>query len=241
MFKFFKKTPIIEFYCHPDLEGIIPEPKPASKYIAEWYKKIPAFIPNTRDAFGANPMTAKKCIPMLDAMTLGYVMPLCADLGIITDKGCTQIHITNPPGLKVAESHRLDQIGGAKAPGAPADPIKFVNYWIIKTAPGWSTLFLPLINDIHNKDFTCLSALVDTDAYHKEINFPAIWHTKNFDAILPAGTPLVVAIPIKRNTFKKEPVVRTMTRKEFKRVDDIKKMQTTRLHVYTQELREPRK
>ena len=65
MFKFFKKTPIIEFYCHPDLEGIIPEPKPASKYIAEWYKKIPAFIPNTRDAFGANPMTAKKCIPML--------------------------------------------------------------------------------------------------------------------------------------------------------------------------------
>ena len=32
-----------------------------------------------------------------------------------------------------------------------------------------------------------------------------------------------------------------MTRKEFKRVDDIKKMQTTRLHVYTQELREPRK
>ena len=112
---------------------------------------------------------------------------------------------------------------------------------MIKTAPGWSTLFLPLINDIHNKNFTCLSALVDTDTYHKEINFPAIWHTKNFDDILPAGTPLVVAIPIKRNTFKKEPIIRTMTRQEFKRVDNIKKMQSTRRHVYTQELREPRK
>ena len=241
MFNIFKKTPIIEFYCHPDLEGTIPEPKPASKYIAEWYKKIPAFIPGSRDSFGANAMTAKKCFPMLDAMTLGYVIPLCADLNIITDAGCTKIDVTNPPGLKVAEFHGLDQIGGAKAPGAPADPIKFINYWVIKTAPGWSTLFLPLINDIHNKNFTCLSALVDTDTYHKEINFPAIWHTKNFDDILPAGAPLVVAIPIKRNTFKKEPVVRTMTRKEFKRIDIIKKMQDTRRHVYTQELRDPRK
>ena len=32
-----------------------------------------------------------------------------------------------------------------------------------------------------------------------------------------------------------------MTRKEFKRIDDINKMQRTRRHVYTQELREPRK
>lgn len=241
MFNIFKKTPIIEFYCHPDLQGIIPEPKPASKYIAEWYKKIPAFVPEERDPYGGIGMTAKKCLPMLDAMTLGFVIPLCADVNIITDATCEKIHITNPPKLKIAEFHSINQIGGALAPGAPAQPIKFMNYWVVKTAPGWSTLFLPLINDIHNKDFTCLSALVDTDKFPKEVHFPAIWHTKNFDDFLPAGTPLVVAIPIKRNTFKKQPVVRTMTRKEFTRINNINKMQGTRRHVYTEELRERRK
>jgi hypothetical protein len=124
----------------------------------------------------------------------------------------------------------------------PAPPVKFINHWVVKTAPGWSTLFIPLVNNsLSNPHFTCLGGLVDTDTYPKEVNFPAVWHTPNFDGHLPAGTPLVVAIPVKRDSVSRECFVRPMSDKEFKAIDDIRKQQNTRVRVYTDELREKRK
>lgn len=239
MFNIFKKKPVMEFYCHPNNYGVIPEPKPAAKYVADWFKKIPPTMPE-RDTFGAKSMTAKKCMPMLDAMSLGYVIPLQADLHVITNSDKTQIEITNPPGLKIAEFHDIKQLGERTAPGFPTAPLKFINYWVIKTKPGYSTMVMPLVNSFDN-DFTCLSGLVDTDRYPKEINFPAAWHTPNFDDIIPAGTPLVVVFPIKRSDIPSKPTIRAMSDKEYIDIDTIKKMQDTRRHVYTQELREPRK
>jgi hypothetical protein len=237
----FKQTPFIEFYTRPEFEGNVPEPKPASKFIPDWFKKIPLTIDGKRDSFGDPSMTAKRCLPMLDAMSLGYVIPLACDVHVITNNDCSIIRATNPPGMKGAEFHSLEQVGNESAPGYPAMPIKFINPWIIKTRPGWSTVILPLINRIGTEDFTCLSAVVDTDTYQKEINFPAIWHTPNFDAKLPAGTPLVVVFPIKRSNIDKKPSVRKITDKELKLVNDIKFKQESRVHVYTHELREPRK
>lgn len=241
MFSIFKKkTPIIEFYCHPNLEGIIPEPMPASKYIPDWYKKIPATLP-TKDAQNRPNLTAKKCLPMLDAMTAGYVIPLCGDLGLKSSEDCRTIEVFNPPEMRLADFHSLHQLG-PKAPGMPAPPVKFINPWIIKTAPGWSTLILPLVNSsLENPDFTCLGGLVDTDTYAKEINFPAIWHTPNFDDYIPSGTPLVVAIPVKRDSINNNYAVRPMSNQEFKDIEDIRKKQVKRVHVYTKELREKRK
>lgn len=230
----------MEFYCHPDLEGLIPEPRPAAKYIAEWFKKIPPTLPEDRDIFGASSMTAKKCMPLLDAMSLGYVIPLQADLHIKTNSDKSELQYTNPPGISICDVHTVEQLGTRSAPGFPTTPIKFINYWVIKTAPGWSTMVTPLVNSFDNH-FTCLSGLVDTDRYPKEINFPAIWHTPNFDDIVPSGTPLVVVYPIKREDVPSKPLVRKMSPVEFKEINDIKKMQDMRRHVYTKELREARK
>lgn len=242
MFNFLKKkeTPVIEFYCHPNYHGIIPEPRPANKHVPDWFKSIPPTL-KTRDHNNRDNLTAKKCMPMLDAMTLGYVIPLCGDLGVKTSDDCNQIEVFNPNEIKLAEFHNLEQLG-PKAPGMPAPPVKFINHWIIKTAPGWSTLIMPLVNNsLTNPNFTCLSGLVDTDNYPKEINFPAVWHTPNFDGYLPAGTPLVLAIPVKRDSVPRDCTVRPMTTEEFNDIEGIRKKQNTRLHVYTNELREKRK
>ena len=234
MFNFLKK-PVIEFYCHPDHEGTIPEPYPASYSMPEWFKKLPQTFEET-DNFGAPSMTAKKCFPLLDAMSLGYIIPLQGDLYVISNEDRSIVDVRNPPLLKVAEYHSLKQIGGTKGPGAPAPPVKFINNWVVKTRPGWSTLFLPLINN-DNNNFTCLGGLVDTDKYPKEVNFPAIWHTPNFDGALKTGTPLVVAIPIKRSDVPKYPVVRSMSKKEFAKIKQIDKVQGIRRSHYTQDLR----
>lgn len=230
---------IIEFYCHPDYYGVIPEPKPAVKCIPDWFKVISPVDRDRRDNFNDFAMNAKKCFPMIDAMSLGFIIPLCGDLHVKTDADVTDIKVHNPPAIKLAEFHDVRQVGGSTFPGYPANPVKFINHWVIKTAPGWSTLFIPPINHLAT-DFTCLGGLVDTDNYPKEVNFPAMWHTGNFDALVPAGTPLVTAIPIKRNSFNKKPKVRKMTDTEFKKIGKISKMQNTRHHVYTKELREKR-
>lgn len=235
LFKFWGND-IIEFYCHPSLHGVIPEPKSAVKNLADWFKSTPASLKNSRDDYGDFAMSAKKCLPLLDAMSLGFTIPLCGDLHVKTNKELTQLEVKNPPGMKVAEFHSIAQVGGEKGPGYPINPIKFMNYWVIKTAPGWSTLFVAPLNHT-NTPFTCLSGLVDTDKYPKEVNFPAIWNQANFDGMVEAGTPLVTAIPIRRESFSKKPKIRKMTDKELKEIELIAKKQNSRKHVYTRELR----
>ena len=233
----FWDNPIIEFYCHPDLEGVIPEPKSAVKYLPDWFKDLPPTYGDKRDTFGNKSMSAKKCLPLLDGMSLGFTIPLCADLHIMSNHNNSQIQITNPPALTVCEFHDADQVGGhngiIKNHG---NPLKFINRWVIKTAPGWSTLFIPPINNFQNP-FVCLGAMVDTDKYPKEVNFPAALLQTDLDVHIPAGTPLITAIPIKREGFDKKPRVRSMTKKEYKEVDKISKRQNTRTHHYTYELR----
>lgn len=234
------KTNVIEFYCHPEMDGVIPEPVQASKVIPEWWKRLPDTF-SKRDNFGSPSMTAKKCMPLLDVMSLGFIIPLQGDVHIVSNSDRSLIKASNPPQGKFVEFHSIDQVGGkGKAPGTPADPIKFINHWVIKTAPGWSTLFVSPINHM-NPHFTCLGGVVDTDRYPKEVNFPAIWHTPNFDDKLKAGTPLVQVIPFERNKYKRQPVVRKMTDAEFKEIDRISRTQNTRTSYYSHELREPKK
>lgn len=229
------KTEVIEFFCHPSLVGVIPEPTPAFKNIPSWFKSLPLTTSN-RDSFGAKAMTAKKCMPLLDAMSLGYTIPLAADVHVMTNEDLSEITIKEPEGgIHIAEFHSREQVGNA----IPSTPIKFVNPWIVRTAPGWSALFIPPINSI-NSDFTPLAGLVDTDKYYKEINFPAVWHTANFDGKVPAGTPIVTVIPIKRDSFPEYPIVRDMSTKEFEHIGKMTEIQKNRASYYSKELRDKR-
>jgi hypothetical protein len=232
------KTPIIEFFCDERYFGVAPNPSPASKNIPEWFKKIPPFSKTTKDSFSRPSMNAKKCLPMLDAMSIGYTIPLAIDQHIKTNHDLTQIEIcsTSTRFDRGVERHSLEQVGNAQVFGK-ADPVKFINPWVVKTAPGWSTLFIPPINSMEDR-FLCLGGLVDTDKYPKQVNFPAKWLKPNFDDTLVAGTPLVTAIPIKRQDI--EHVVRQISEKEAKELNRIRACQDSRNHYYTEELRCPR-
>ncbi len=239
LFKFWGND-IIEFYCHPDLKGIIPEPRPAVKYLPDWFKDLSPVCDEPdeeRDMFGNRNMTAKKCLPLLDAMSLGYTIPLAADLHIRSNHNNTQIAVTNPPGMKLCEFHSSVQLGGQHKLGIKhGDALKFINPWIIKTAPGWSTLFTSPFNHF-DQPFTCLTGFVDTDVYPKEVNFPAILKMYDADVNIPAGTPLVTVIPVKRNSFPRKPNVRDMSKEDFDRVSKIQKIQNLQTHYYTYKLR----
>ena len=231
---------IIEFYCHPNLKDVIPEPRSARKDLPSWFKNLPpTYDSDERDTFGKPVMSAKKCLPLLDGMSLGFTIPLGGDIHVRSNHDNSQINVVNPPGnIVFCEFHKSDQVGGPNAiKSKHGNPLKFINHWIIKTAPGWSTLFVPPLNNFE-QPFTCLSALVDTDVYPKEVNFPAILNIRDADETISAGTPLVTAIPIRRDVFDlRKPLIRDISDKEFEKIHKMSLIQNTRSHYYTHELR----
>jgi hypothetical protein len=235
------KRNIIEFYADEGLIDWIPKPLPAKKFIPDWYKGLK---PYTKKYTNRQPeMTAKKCMPLLDAMTTGYVMPLTTDIYVTTNHDLSVINVSVTHGPEdspknYVDNHPWTQIESDEWTGHKQDPLKFINPWIIKTKPGYSCLITAPMNNF-DLPFTCMSAIVDTDKYHAPINFPAIWNVPNFEGQIPAGTPLVQVIPFKREKYP-APIYKKTKEKEWKfKFNAISKM-ATRESVYKNEYRESR-
>ena len=196
------KKPDVEFLCLPEDYGIIPEPFPARKLMPEWFKSLP---PHAEKKEKLNNSTIKRCAPFLDAMSVGWIIPLVADVEIITNDDASGIETKSLFSRTMIESHshvQLNSPDGPKHPTHPKPPMKFINHWAIKIPAGYSALFTPPLNRRDHR-FECMSGLVD-DTYMgngalEYINFPFIFTEKNYTGILRAGTPLVQMILIKRD------------------------------------------
>ncbi len=85
----FRKRPVIEFLCRPEDQGVIAEPLRAVKVLPAWFKQLPgvdkAQLSATNDG-----LTVKRCMPFLDAMSTGWILPLAATVRLeISDGGAT--------------------------------------------------------------------------------------------------------------------------------------------------------
>lgn len=233
---------IIEFYCDPRLYDVIPHPVPAFKMMPDWYRKLKIHVDDGgKDSFGSPGMTAKKCSPLLDVMSSGYHILLSGDVHMTVDeRGMSMVANINPEFGELIQFHNKAQAGGKSSPSWPGDVPKFINPWVVRTKRGYSCRFDAPPNRFDPR-FTCLSAIVDTDRYPKQVNFPALWHQKDFAGIISAGTPLVTVTPFKRIDSPRYAPVRKMTPREALHVETLARRQNSRMHVYTDELRVPRK
>jgi hypothetical protein len=127
-------------------------------------------------------------------MTAGYTLTLSAD--VMFNKGDFQdISLTG-----VVQSHTDSQTGDLIIPGEYYPKIyKWANSFILETPKGYSTLFLHPVNRV-DLPFYSFSGLVDTDKFPVEVNFPFLIK-KDFVGIIPAGTPIAQAIPVKRDDW----------------------------------------
>lgn len=236
--------PVIQFLCEPAHRLVMPEPEPAVKNLAKWFKKIPPRMPEGpqhRDQFGAPAMTAKSCLPLIDGMGLGYTLFSAVDITVRTSPCGKHMDVFSGPTYPGASKHSDEQLGGSTSPIHPAPALKFHNPWVIKTRPGYSTLFIPPLNGVEEKRFQCLGAVVDTDVYPKQVNFPALWFARGAEEIIPAGTPLITAIPFKRSDVPRDVLVRSLSLAERHLISTMERVQGARSHMYTGELREDRK
>jgi hypothetical protein len=176
----------------PDLD--IPHPIASSKGIPDWFRRM---RPVTADRIAS----VKRCVPFLDAMTAGYLIPLPADV----EYSSRDKKFRSPAEMEVVTSHAPSQTAGVPVGDEyDSQPWKFSNTFHIKTPKGYSTLFVHPLNR-SDLPFHAFSAIVDTDVHPVIINFPFVIR-KDFNGIIPAGTPMIQAIPFKRDDWKSEVV-----------------------------------
>ena len=176
------------------------QPQPASAFIPDWYKNVESYIGGKKitNGNGMSMATIKRCMPVFDAITAGYIITSPADVMITLKDGHQNFEWSN---FGLISFHPIEQ-----APEHPArKPYqypKWNNPWGIKTPKGYSTMF---IQPMHRESvFTILPGIVDTDTYTAQVNFPFVVNDPNFEGLIPKGTPIAQIIPIKRDAWKME-------------------------------------
>lgn len=237
MFSRFKsviKTDQIEFLCAPEDVGVIPEPIPSNRHMPDWYKYLPGKI-DKKDKLDNS--TIKRCAPVLDALTMGWIIPLCADVEFITNKDGSSVTFKSNFYKSVVETHTMAQLGTDDHPNdqSPKPPMKFINWWMIKVPKGYSVLFVPPLNR-PDKRFECFSGVVD-DGYMgtdclEYINFPFYFHEKNFTGIIEAGTPLVQVIPFKRDGIIKKSSIKQASQADMELREKTRRRRSSHESLY---------
>lgn len=173
-------------------------PKPASNFLPEWYKNTEPLIGNKFDfSEGGTPYTIKKCLPVFDSITAGYIITTYVDVQIKNENGYPYYYY---PSQNPINFHPIEQAKNHPYSNNHAYP-KWVNPWAIKTPIGYSCMFLPPMHR-ENKIFSIMPGIVDTDLFTCPVNFPFVLNDPLWEGIIPAGTPIVQVIPFKRDSWK---------------------------------------
>jgi hypothetical protein len=209
----------IEFSAHEDYFKLKEDyPTPIKLNIPGWYKNLEHTIENK---------TVKGCMPFLDSLTSGYLLKFPQDFHIKhnidkkNEKGedfkdsfqTFGLHdmqqILNAKKINLnsgIDTHSLNQLEGSplieKNKNFPF--YKILNPWKIKTPKGYSCLFVPPLNNSDDR-FYIIPAIVDTDTFPNEINFPIVINGDKYPVLettIKKGTPYVQIIPFKRDSWK---------------------------------------
>lgn len=182
------------------------KPYPALKQLPKWfldsvpYGDRPGW-PNdgklhfrNRDANA----TFKKCIPLLDGMSCGYIIPLWTDVMIELEDNFPLIFWKTQNDVFQQHGEAAKEI--VPPPGYTNIVYKYNNCWIPQTPKGYSCLITSPVGH-HDLVFKAIPAIVDTDNSTTELVFP-VWVKSGFEGIVEKGTPLVQIIPFKRDNWE---------------------------------------
>lgn len=226
----------LEFLCRPEDEGVIARPVPAKTSLPAWFKKLP---PVDKAVLGpnGNGQTIKRCMPFLDAMATGWILPLAATIRLQVEDGGRVVHWGTDFDRTMVSEHQPYQIKGH--PLEPRPPIKIHNYWTIRTPPGWSCLFVPPLNRAHPA-LEVIAGLVDTDRYASLIHFPCIVTGPDGHYTFEKGMPLVQVIPFERRSTSIEAEVRAESQTEADERERIRRSTMASDGWYRRFARQPR-
>ena len=228
--------PVIEFLCAPEDRGVIAEPVPARSEHPAWFKRLPGMDEQQLTATN-NALTVKRCLPFLDAMNLGWLLPLAATVRLELSDGGTRVDAGWEHDDTMVSAHGAFQAAGN--PWEPRPVMKFHNPWSIRTPPGWSCLFVPPVNRPGGV-VEILGGVVDTDRYVTPVNLPFVAVGDDGVHSLAKGTPLAQVIPFRRDAAALEGVVRAEEPAEAEERERLRRATQAGQRYYQQHARAPR-
>lgn len=186
------------------VEVKLPAPQPARAFVPEWYKQAQRFIGGkmeVREKGGIN-KDLKLCVPFLDALTTGYAMELPCDVMVERDaQGNTGFFWHEYP--EPVEMRSKDIASTLPRPaGHDQSLYAWKTNWAVITPPGYSAVFTHPLNRFDLPFFTT-SGVMDTDKYSNPGEIP-FFLKEGFTGVIPAGTPIVQIILIKRDGWVSE-------------------------------------
>jgi hypothetical protein len=192
--------------------GQVPDefaPKPATAFVPAWYKNLESYMGGEKKPTGEGQTTGtiKRCMPVFDAITHGYIITTYVDI-FVSQKEHLNANgelVSTPwyewPSFSPIQFHSVEQAPNHPTYNGASYP-KFINPWGIKTPPGYSTMFMA---PVHRENvFTIMPGVVDTDTYTAPVNFPGVLTDIKFEGLIPAGTPIAQVIPFQRESWTME-------------------------------------
>ena len=176
---------------------------PSKSVIPEWYKKTNRFVNNQMTSFpeGGINSTFKLCSPVLESLTIGYVITLPIDILVQENNNNVMITWNENPGVPV-EQRPIDAHEGFPVP-AGHHPNNFI--WKLSTTCkvpiGYSFILTHPFNRF-DLPFTTLTGIIDggyTFPIDGKIPF---FVKKGFNGIIEKGTPIAQIIPFKIDNWK---------------------------------------
>lgn len=189
------------------------EPVPAKKVIPDWYKNLESYMNGKKvpNGEGSNEATIKRCMPVFDAVTAGYIITSPVDIFVSKKEGKFWYEW---PSENAILFHPVEQAPNHPLTNGENYP-KWINPWAIETPKGYSCLFIPPVH--RENPFVVFEGIVDTDTYTNNVNFPFVMTDLEFEGLIPAGTPIVQVIPFKRDEW----VMRLGDQKEVEKATKI--------------------
>jgi hypothetical protein len=183
-------------------------PYPATQAVPDWWKAMTPYTRTIDNPKGnklivsnrASNAGPKKCVPMLDAITSGYIIPLWADVQVVNSD--TNKLLTWRTSESVFQEHGQQAHEVQTPTGYNPQVFKFLNKWRIITPKGYSCLITAPFG-YRQTGVQAIPAVIDTDKSSLEI-VPPVWFSNEFEGILEKGTPMVQVIPFKRSDWKAE-------------------------------------
>jgi hypothetical protein len=155
---------------------------------------------------GVSNATYRKCVPMLDALTTGYLIDLFGD--VLVRRDGDHVSLTWRTMKDIIDLHVPFQLHGTNSqfvsppPGYSNTVFKYLNTWIPRTPPGYSCLITEPFG-YRDTPFKAIPAVIDTDKSSIDLSFP-MWLKAGFEGVVEKGTPMVQIFPFKREDWKAE-------------------------------------
>lgn len=176
-------------------------PCPQTSKAPSWFKDLPNYTNGETELNvygGQSNYSVKSCIPFMDSYLTGYTFNLWADIFVKQVDGYPYIS-WNHSYNEISEVVQRDSIDLPVYENFHPFNFSWQSHWGIKTPKGYSCILTQPFNRT-DLPFITTTGVMDTDKW-------GVWGRqpfalkKDFEGIIPAGTPIIQVIPFKRETW----------------------------------------